>query len=327
LLALDLGLVEIGEVGVELEGQAEAGGLLGVVGEVQVLVHALADHAGNAQLQRLLRGRAHAALLAAFAALPRRAHDVVAHPVVLADVGHRRRIRALAPDPAAVQAEHAGLVHEQALLLARLDEAVALGREHGVAAADQQRVGAHLQARDAAGDVAERRAHAPPSPRSCGSTSAAKASMNASCPRLTLCSSNWSAPDSRSSRNHAAWRWRSEEMRTDPATSSARTNFAAASNCAGVRRSAATLPSKMLVRHCSSAPSRAAASSGAHDSLTCRRTGLPSPPPSRKAWMSSRSLSRGCVTVIRPSAQPPAQRAVSGLRAAANNGGGFSGRL
>src|SRR5690606_8569472 len=104
LLALALGLVEVGEVGVELEGQAEAGGLLGVVGEVQVLVHALADHAGDAQLQRLRRGRAHAALLAAFAALPRRAHDVVAHPVVLADVGHRRGIRALAPDAAAVQA-------------------------------------------------------------------------------------------------------------------------------------------------------------------------------------------------------------------------------
>src|SRR5690606_37161622 len=186
--------------------------------------------------------------------------DVVAHPVVLADARQRDRVRLLAADPAAIEAEHAGLVHEQAALGAGLDEAVTLRRQHGVALADQQRVLAHLQAREATGDVAGALGHAGAASRNCGRTFSPKASMKAAWPRLTLCSSSWSTPIARSSRSQARCRDRSAEMRTAGSWSSALTNVAAASNCSGVRRSSDTVLSNRLVRHCSSVPSRAASS-------------------------------------------------------------------
>src|SRR5690606_23363434 len=116
---------------------------------------------------------------------------------------------------------HPGLVHEQAALGAGFDEAVTLRRQHGIALADQQRVLAHLQARDAARDVARALGHAGAASRNCGSTFSPKASMKAACPRLTLCSSNWSTPIARSSRSHATCRDRSAEMRTADSRSSA----------------------------------------------------------------------------------------------------------
>src|SRR5690606_12687772 len=121
LLAFAIGLFQVGEVAVHLEGQAERHLLLGVVGEIDVLVQALAHHPGDAQLQRLLRGLTDVAILATLAQCGR-TDDVVAHPVVLADARQRDRVRLLAADPAAIEAEHPGLVHEQAALGAGFDE-------------------------------------------------------------------------------------------------------------------------------------------------------------------------------------------------------------
>ena len=93
---------------------------------------------------------------------------------------------------------------------------------------------------------------------------------------------------------------------------------AAASNCSGSSRFHAREESKTLLRHCSWAMASACSSSSAQDRWTCRCTGLPSPPPSRNAPMTSRSTSSGWLMVMSPSAQPPTVRAVAGAHGRAD---------
>ena len=104
-----------------------------------------------------------------------------------------------------------------------------------------------------------------------------------------------------------------------------RDSLASSSNCSGVSRSQQAGGGKTFVRHCSWAMRRAS-SVGAQERCTWS-TRRPLPPPSRNASSKVRRWSRGALTVARPSAHEPAQRAVSTDTAAPMRGGGSDGRV
>src|SRR5690606_8057898 len=107
------GLVEVREVRLDLQGEAHLDRFAAEVGDVQVLVHAFADVAGDEQFDGFLR----CFLRRTVATVDGPGgDDVVAEPAVLLDarLAHRK---GLAPaEPAAVAAEQPGTVNEQPAL-------------------------------------------------------------------------------------------------------------------------------------------------------------------------------------------------------------------
>lgn len=139
-------LVDVGEVRVQFEREGKPRPLLCEVSQVYVLVQPVAGVAGEAQFERLLGDDLHLpAAGVAFLTDARRQGDVVAEPGVLLDVRERDGARRLAVDQIPVARQQPRLVHEQAVIRAAADEAVAVGGEHGAALAHVERAVARAQ--------------------------------------------------------------------------------------------------------------------------------------------------------------------------------------
>ncbi len=111
------------------------------------------------------------------------------------------------------------------------------------------------------------------------------------------------------------------------ATCSGVTSRARRSKSSASSRSQQVGGGKTFVRHCSWATRSASCSLGAHERWTCSTSRLPSPPLERNAAIICSSLARGWLTVTRPSAHSPTQRAVSTLIAGPTSGGGCRGSV
>src|ERR671911_1469333 len=153
-------------------------------------------------------------------------------------------------------------------------------------------------------------------PRTSGRTRSPKTSRNRACSWPTWWSARRSTLRSASSRSHFTCCAGSADTRTASVTWSGRTCSGAASNWVGSSRFQASSEPNTFVRHWWCAISRAFASLSAHERWTWIAIGLPSPPASRNASITRLSRCVGWRTVIRPSAQVPALRAVSSLTAA-----------
>ncbi len=137
----------VGEVAVGFDREPETAPPVGVVRQLDVLVHTFADDSGDPDLERALReaGLPSAAGVAGPERSLGRTQDVVAEPSVLLDARERNGTRSVARDRDAIAGKHARLVHDQAVLADAVEEAVPPHREHGSAAARVQRVVARSQ--------------------------------------------------------------------------------------------------------------------------------------------------------------------------------------
>lgn len=110
--------------------------------QVDILVHAFADIAGQAQLDGVLGNLGQGSLVVV--RLPG-GSDVVSEPGMLIHVGDGDGVEWAPLDKIAIAGKQPGLVHEQALIGKIVEEAIAARREHGSPLAHIDRSWSHLQ--------------------------------------------------------------------------------------------------------------------------------------------------------------------------------------